>query len=264
MLVDSHCHLSSEEILQNLDDVVARAKLHGVEYLLNAGGKFDELEISLNICDRYDNIYTVSGVHPHDAKNYEHITAKDVLANLKHPKVVAVGECGLDYYYDFSPKDVQVKVFKQMIKAAQESNLPIIIHSRDATEDMAEILTSAYKERPFSGVIHCFSSDWELAKQALNIGFYISASGIITFNSAKEIRESFVNVPLNRLLVETDTPYLAPVPYRGKVNEPSYVLKTAECLANIKGVDFNEISDITTTNFFNLFKKIKKDSGKDE
>ena len=146
-----------------------------------------------------------------------------------------------------------------MIKAAQESSLPLIVHSRDATDDMADILTTAYKQKPFSGVIHCFSSEWKLAEAALEIGFYISASGIITFNSATSIRDSFSAVPLNKLLVETDTPYLAPVPYRGKINEPSYVVKTAECLAKIKGVDFNKISDITTTNFFNLFKKIKKD-----
>lgn len=261
MLVDSHCHLNG---LENIGDIIVRAKNAGVEYMLNAGGKFDELNDSLDICNKYFNVYTVNGVHPHDAKEYQYIKAEDVLKNLNHEKVVAVGECGLDYYYDFSPKDVQINVFKQMIKAAQESSLPLIVHSRDATEDMSEILTTAYKQKPFSGVIHCFSSECKLAEAALEIGFYISASGIITFNSATSIRESFIFVPLNRLLVETDTPYLAPVPYRGKINEPSYVVKTAECLAKIKGVDFNKISDITTTNFFNLFNKIKKDKSKDE
>lgn len=261
MLVDSHCHLNG---LENIEDIIVRAKKAGIEYMLNAGGKFDELNVSLDICNKYSNVYTVNGVHPHDAKDYEYITAEDVLNNLKHERVVAVGECGLDYYYDFSPKDVQIKVFKQMIKAAQESSLPLIVHSRDATDDMADILTTAYKQKPFSGVIHCFSSEWKLAEAALEIGFYISASGIITFNSATSIRDSFSAVPLNKLLVETDTPYLAPVPYRGKINEPSYVVKTAECLAKIKGVDFNKISDITTINFFNLFKKIKQDKRSDE
>ena len=255
MLIDSHCHLNS---LDNLDEVVKRAKENGVDVMLNAGGKFDELEQSLNICQRFENFYTVSGVHPHDAKDYENIKAGDILKNIQYDKVVAIGECGLDYYYDFSPKDVQIKVLQEMIKAAQESDLPIIIHNRQSDDDMIDILTSSYKQKPFSGVIHCFSSSWDLAKTALDIGFYISASGIITFNSDSDIRDSFVKVPLDRLLIETDTPYLAPVPKRGKVNEPSYVVHTAKCLAQIKEVDFNIISDITTSNFFNLFKKTKK------
>ena len=255
MLVDSHCHLSG---LENLQDIVDRARKNGVEYLLNAGGKFDQLDENLNICNMFDGIYTVSGVHPHDAKDYAYVTSDNVLENLQHEKVVAVGECGLDYYYDFSPKDIQIKVLEQMIVASQESGLPIIIHNRNSDEDMADILTDAYKKKPFKGVIHCFSSSWELAKAALDIGFYISASGIITFNSATEIRDSFAKVPLEKLLVETDTPYLAPVPYRGKVNEPSYVVNTTRLLAEIKGVDFNKISDITTSNFFSLFDKIKR------
>ena len=255
MLIDSHCHLNS---VDNLDEVVKRAKENGVDVMLNAGGKFDELKQSLNICQQFKNIYTVSGVHPHDAKDYENIKAADVLNNLVHDKVVAIGECGLDYYYDFSPKEVQRKVLKEMIKAAQESNLPIIIHNRQSDDDMIEILTTSYKQKPFSGVIHCFSSSWSLAKVALDIGFYISASGIITFNSASDIRDCFIKVPLDRLLIETDTPYLAPVPKRGKVNEPAHIVYTAKCLAQIKDVDFNIISDITTSNFFNLFKKTNK------
>ncbi|MBQ2810629.1 MAG: TatD family hydrolase, partial [Alphaproteobacteria bacterium] len=212
MLVDSHCHLCS---LQNLEDAVEKARISGVAYMLNAGGKFDELQENLDICNRFEGIYTVNGVHPHDAKDYADVTAQDVLKNLQNEKVVAIGECGLDYYYDFSPKDVQIKVLKEMIKAAQESSLPIVIHNRNSDDDMIEIVTSMYKQKPFKGVIHCFSSSWELAQAMLEIGFYISASGIITFNSAQDIRDSFTKIPLERLLVETDTPYLAPVPYRG-------------------------------------------------
>ncbi|MBE6450882.1 MAG: TatD family deoxyribonuclease [Alphaproteobacteria bacterium] len=255
MLVDSHCHLCS---LQNLEDAVEKARISGVAYMLNAGGKFDELQENLDICNRFEGIYTVNGVHPHDAKDYADVTAQDVLKNLQNEKVVAIGECGLDYYYDFSPKDVQIKVLKEMIRAAQESSLPIVIHNRNSDDDMIEIVTSMYKQKPFKGVIHCFSSSWELAQAMLEIGFYISASGIITFNSAQDIRDSFTKIPLERLLVETDTPYLAPVPYRGKTNEPAYVVNTAEVLAQIKGVDFRKISDITTTNFFNLFDKAKR------
>ncbi len=256
MLIDSHCHLSS---LDNISDVIERANNVGVEIMLNAGGKFDELDVNLAICNQFDGIYTVTGVHPHDAKDYETITAADVLKNISHEKVVAIGECGLDYYYDFSPKDMQIKVLKQMIIAAQESSLPIIIHNRLSDDDMIDILLSEYEKKPFSGVIHCFSSSWELAKTALDIGFYISASGMITFNSANQIRENFAKIPLEKLLVETDTPYLAPVPYRGKVNEPSYVVYVAKALSQIKGVDFSKISAITTSNFYKLFTKIKKD-----
>ena len=256
MLIDSHCHLSS---VDNISDVIERAYQAEVKLMLNAGGKFDELEFNLDICNKFNGIYTVTGVHPHDAKDYQHITSDDVLKNVQHEKVVAIGECGLDYYYDFSPKDAQIKVFKQMIKAAQESNLPIIIHNRLSDDDMIEILLSAYKQKHFTGVIHCYSSSWELAKNALDIGFYISASGMITFNSATEIRENFAKIPLEKLLIETDTPYLAPVPFRGKVNEPSYVVHVAKALSQIKDVDFTKISDITTKNFYKLFSKIKRE-----
>ncbi len=261
MLVDSHCHLGS---LDNISDVIERAKAAGVKLMLNAGGKFDELDANLAICNQFNGVYTVTGVHPHDAKDYDTITADDILKKTYSDKVVAIGECGLDYYYDFSPKDVQIKVFKQMIIAAQESSLPIIIHNRLSDDDMIDILLSEYEKKPFSGVIHCFSSSWELAKTALDIGFYISASGMITFNSANQIRESFEKIPLEKLLVETDTPYLAPVPYRGKTNEPSYVVYVAKALSQIKGVDFSKISAITTSNFYELFKKIKKEDKEDE
>ena len=255
MLIDSHCHLNA---LEDIENVIMRAKKNGVGFMLNAGGKFDELNLSLDICNKFEGVYTVSGVHPHDAKDYQNISAEDVLKNTHHEKVVAIGECGLDYYYDFSPNDVQIKIFKQMIKASQESELPIIVHNRQSDDDMMDILLTSYKQKPFNGVIHCYSSSWELAKVALEIGMYISASGIITFKSADDIRENFAKIALEKLLIETDTPYLAPVPYRGKVNEPSYVVHVANALSQIKGVDFNKISDITTSNFFNLFKKIKR------
>ena len=199
----------------------------------------------------------MTGVHPHDALNYAHITAQDVLENTDLEKVVAIGECGLDYFYDFAPKDVQIKVFKEMIKASQISGLPIIVHTRDADEDTIKLLVRAYKEKPFKGVIHCYSSSLKLAEEALKIGFYISASGMVTFKNADDLRQHFKCVPIDRLLIETDTPYLAPIPYRGKVNEPAYVVETAKVLAGIKGLDLNQISVITTQNFFNLFDKAK-------
>jgi len=257
MFVDSHCHLSSPEVYNNLENVIKKANDLGVKAFLNAGAKFDELQTQLDICARFDNIWTATGVHPHDATDYEHITVEDVLKNAIYDKVVAIGECGLDYFYDFAPKDVQIKVFAEMIKAAQESALPIVIHTREADTDTITLLREAYQQKPFKGVIHCYSSSFELASAALEIGFYISASGMITFKNADVLRANFKKIPLDRLLIETDTPYLAPVPFRGKVNEPSYVIQTAKVLADIKGLDLNQISAITTKNFFNLFDKAK-------
>lgn len=258
MLIDSHCHLSSESILPELDQVISRARTAGVTYILNAGGKFDELDQQIEISNRYGSIFTLSGVHPHDAFMYQNIHHEDVLKNTKLPQVVGIGECGLDYFYDFSPRDVQIKIFKEMIKAAQESGLPLVVHTREAEDDTAEILREAYLKKPFKGEIHCYSSSWKVAQTALEIGFYISASGIITFKKSEDIRQNFAKIPLDRLLVETDSPYLAPVPWRGKVNEPAYVVKTAEMLAQIKEVDFEKISDITSKNFFDLFTKARE------
>ena len=258
MMIDSHCHLSSEEIYADLQGVMNRAHEAGVWGVLNAGGKFDELETQLLIASQYKNVWTVTGVHPHDAANYADVSAEDVLKNTKHDKVVAIGECGLDYFYDFSPRDVQIKVFREMIKAAQESRLPLIVHTRDADADTMELLFEAYKQKPFKGEIHCYSSSLRLALAALEIGFYISASGMITFKNAETLRQNFKNVPLNRLLIETDSPYLAPVPMRGKVCEPAYVALTAKVLADVKGVSFEEICELTAQNFFALFQKAKE------
>ena len=259
MIIDSHCHLSSSEIYADLAGVIERANLAGVSAMLNAGAKFDELDTQLQISNAFKNIWTVTGVHPHDAVGYEDVSAEDVLKNTTHPKVVAIGECGLDYFYDFAPKDTQIKVFKQMIKAAQECALPLIVHTRDADADTIEILSDAYKKKTFSGVIHCYSSSKELANEALKIGFYISASGMITFNNAEKLRQNFEDIPLNKLLIETDSPYLAPVPMRGKVCEPAYVVLTAQRLADVKGISFDEICRLTSENFFKLFTKAKTD-----
>ena len=255
MLIDSHCHLDYNDFEEDLEEILNRAKENGVTTILDAGNNIGELENQLKLAEKYPFIYTAVGVHPHEAKSFEDIKAKDFIEASKHKKIVAIGECGLDYYYDYSPVDVQKKVFIEQIKAAQETGLPLIIHTRDADEDTIAILDEYYKQKPFTGVIHCFSSSRKLAELALSIGFYISASGIITFNKSQDLREIFADIPLERLLVETDAPFLAPCPMRGRRNEPGYVRYTAEKLAQIKDIPFAKLAQITSDNFEKLFRK---------
>ena len=258
MLVDSHCHLDFNDFEDDFEEMLARAKDAGVTAMLNAGNNINELPHQLEISDKYPFIFTAVGVHPHNALEYPDVKAEDFIKQAQHKKVVAIGECGLDYYYDYSPKKEQFRVLKEQIIAAQETGLPLIIHNRDSDDDMMAILADAFKKKTFSGVIHCFSSSQKFADFALEIGFYISASGMITFNKSEDLRQAFYKIPTERLLVETDSPYLAPVPLRGKVNEPSYVVHTAKCLAAIKSLDLAKISVITSDNFFNLFTKAQR------
>ena len=250
MLADSHCHLENDAEIEN---IIARARVAGVSYILDAGSNIDHMAEHLAIAQKFDGVYTAAGAHPHQAKELSGVTAEDILRASLSKKVIAIGEAGLDYYYDFAPRDAQIKLFEENIKAAQQSGLPLIVHNRDSDDDMMEILQEAYKKQKFKGIIHCYSSSWELAKTALDLGFYISAAGIITFNNANDIRENFAKVPEDRLLVETDAPYLAPVPKRGQNNEPANVVFTAQKLAEIKNRSFAEIAEITTNNFKRLF-----------
>ena len=250
MLADSHCHLENND---ELDGVVARALENGVAYILDAGSNIDHMLEHLDIANKFSQVYTAAGAHPHQAKELSWVKAEDILRQTKHKKVIAIGEAGLDYYYNFAPKDAQIKLFKENIKAAQHSGLPLIIHNRDSDDDMMDILSEAYDKQKFKGIIHCYSSSWKLAEKALEMGFYISASGIITFNSADDIRNNFTKVPLDRLLVETDAPYLTPVPKRGKINESANVIFTVQKLAEIKKITFEELAEITTNNFKRLF-----------
>ena len=250
MLADSHCHLENND---ELAGIIARALENDIAYILDAGSNIDNIDEHLEIVDKFNQVYTAVGAHPHQAKELAWVGAEDILRESKHKKVIAIGEAGLDYYYDFAPREAQIKLFKENIKAAQQSGLPLIIHNRDSDDDMIHILSEAYDKQQFKGIIHCYSSSWRLAQKALEIGFYISASGIITFNNAAEIRENFAKIPMERLLVETDAPYLAPVPKRGKVNEPANVVFTARKLAEIKGIGFEKLAEITTNNFKRLF-----------
>ncbi len=257
MLVDSHCHLDMKDF-SDFEEMLERAHERGVNLMLNVGNNIDEMEEQLEISKKYPYIFTAVGVHPHNASKYKHITAKDIMEKLDNKKIVAIGETGLDYYYNYSAKEDQIRLFIEHIKAAQETGLPIILHARDADDDLIKIMGEQYKIKPFTGVVHCFSSSKKLADFALKIGFYISASGIITFNKSNELREIFAKIPNERLLIETDAPFLAPVPKRGRRNEPAFVFYVAERLAAIKDLTVPELAKITTDNFCTLFRRADK------
>ena len=252
MLVDSHCHLDFPDFAEERDAVVARARAAGVATLLTIGTRLDQFPAVRAIAEAYDNVWCSVGGHPHEAADHAATGAADLAAFAAHERVVGIGETGLDFHYDHSPRDLQERVFRAHIAASVASGLPLIIHARAADDDVARILR---EEKPPPGVLHCFSSGRALAEAALDLGFYISISGIVTFRNADELRGIVRDVPLERLLVETDAPYLAPVPYRGRRNEPAYVAATAAAVAALKGIEPARLAAATTDNFFRLFKK---------
>lgn len=259
MIVDSHCHIDGSQFDEDRDDVVRRAREAGVAAMLNVGTgdpHTGEIARAVEVAVRYDNVFASVGVHPHDAKLYNDKAEEHLIELAKSEKVVAWGEIGLDYYYDHSQRDVQQEVFRRQIGVAKGLGLPIIIHTRDADDDTVAILKEEYSERGESspGVMHCFGGTAEMAEQCLELGFYISFAGNVTFKKAENLRDAAKVVPLEKLLVETDCPYLTPVPFRGKRNEPSYVVHTAEFLAELYGVNFEELAGQTTSNFQNLFR----------
>ena len=252
MLVDSHCHLDFADFADERDAIVARARAAGVATMLTIGTRLDEFPGVRAIAEAYDDVWCSVGVHPHEAADYAMTGAGALVALAAHPRVVGIGETGLDFHYDHSPRDAQERVFRAHIEASQASGLPLIIHAREADDAVARILR---EERPPPGVLHCFSSGRGLAETALELGFFISISGIVTFRNADDLRAIVRDVPLERLLVETDAPYLAPVPYRGRRNEPAYVAATAAAVAALKGIDAAALAAATTENFFRLFRK---------
>jgi TatD DNase family protein len=254
MLIDSHCHLNFPDFKDDLDDVIKRAFEQGVKGFLTVNTKLHELDHLKEIASTYPSVVYSTGVHPHEAQDHDFTTLKEFLVtSAQDPKMVALGETGLDYYYEHSPKDLQKESFRLHLRAAVETGLPVIIHTREADQDTLHILDEF--EGKVTGVFHCFSGSKQLSEEALKRGFYLSVSGIFTFKSAHELREVFKDVPLNKLLVETDSPYLAPIPYRGKRNEPSFVKEIAQFLADLKGVSYEEVAKQTTQNFKDLFKK---------
>ena len=249
MLVDSHCHLNSSGSIAEREAIIARARSAGVETMLTISTRLDEFGEVLAIAEADDGIWCSVGAHPHEAKDHTTLTPQQLTGLAIHPKVVGIGETGLDFHYDLSPRDIQERVFRAHIAASRETGLPLIIHAREADDEIIRILE---EERPPPGVMHCFSSGRALADAALALGFYISISGIVTFRNAEELRAIVRDLPLDRLLVETDAPYLAPVPYRGKRNEPAFVTATAAAVAGLKGLEPQHLAEADERQLFPL------------
>jgi len=254
MLVDSHCHLDYFSEVERTE-MLSRCAEAGVGELVTIGTRLTQSDMVRGIADAHANVWCTVGIHPHNAAEFPVPTAEAIAAEAMHPKVIGIGESGLDYFYDKAPRDVQQDSFRAHIRAARLSGLPLCIHARDADEDIASILREEAGQGPFGFLLHCFSSGRALAEAALELGGYISLSGILTFPKSQEIRDIARDVPLERLLVETDSPYLAPVPYRGKRNEPSYVAHTARVLAELHGMSADAMAAQTTSNFRRLFAK---------
>lgn len=257
-LIDSHCHLDYEPLCDDIEETLRRARDRNVKGFLTIGTELSKIPILTAITESHADVFATFGVHPHEAQKTlaQNDLLKALIQGAAHPKMVGFGETGLDYYYAHSPKADQHAAFKAHIEAALACDLPLIVHTRDAEKDTIDCLKTIGQGKA-RGVIHCFSGSAWLRDQALDLGFYISASGILTFKKAEGIRELLKDVPLDRLLVETDSPYLAPEPYRGKPNEPAFVVETAKVLAHLKGVSFDELCVQTTQNFLNLFSKVK-------
>jgi len=256
-MIDSHCHLDFKEFEKDLNKVLNNAKEQNVIGIQTICTKITEFNKILKLATKYKNIWCSVGTHPHNAKKEKNITKQEIIDLCNNKNVIGIGETGLDYFYENSKRAIQKESFIKHIQVSQETKLPLIVHARDADKDIIKILHKEYNKKKFSGVIHCFTSTDDLAKAALEIGFYISFSGIITFKNAKNIREICKKIPIEKILIETDSPYLAPVPYRGKRNEPSFVKETLVKIAEIKNVPIPKLEKITTENFFNLFNKAK-------
>jgi len=258
MLIDSHCHLDFPDFTAELDAVVARARAAGIERMVTISTRVARYDEVLAIADRFPDVYCSVGTHPHYAHEELDVTAADLVARTRNAKVVALGEAGLDYHYDNSPRDAQERGFRTHIAAARETGLPLVIHSREADEDTARILEEETGKGAFPAVLHCFTGGPDLARRALALGHFISFTGILTFKNSASLRAIAAELPADRILVETDAPYLAPGRHRGKRNEPAYVIETANTLAEVRGVSFNTIARDTTENFFRLFAKVPR------
>lgn len=259
MLVDHHCHLDFPDFADDLDGVVARAGAAGVGILVTISTRIRKFEQVLGVAERFDNVFCSVGTHPHNAHEELDIPVDEIVRLSQHPKVVAIGEAGLDYHYDHSTPDAQAQGFRTHIQAARETGLPLEIHARSADDDTIAILEDEQKNGgDFLAILHCFTGGKTMAHRAVDLGFTVSFSGIVSFKGAPELREIASELPLESILVETDAPYLAPVPFRGKTNEPAYVAHTAKAVADARGISIEELAAATTENFFNLFQKVPR------
>jgi len=258
MIVDSHCHLDFPDFAAELDAIVERARAANVGRMVTISTRVRRHAQILSIAERFPDVFCSIGTHPHYAHEELDVTAADLAARARHPKVVAIGEAGLDYFYDNSPRDAQERGFRTHIAAARESGLPLVIHARDADADVARILTEETGQGAFTAVLHCFTGGRDLAMRAVELGLCVSFTGILTFKRSDALRAIAAELPPDRILVETDAPYLAPLRFRGKRNEPSYVIETAKVLAETRGVSLAEISRQTSDNFFRLFSKVPR------
>jgi len=257
MLIDSHCHLNYKGIIEQQNDVLERARGVGVTGMLNISTRESEWDDIIALADQEKDIWASVGIHPHEADEHPNVDTQKLIDKTQNERVIAIGETGLDYYYEHSDRDNQKKSFHSHIVAARETGLPLIVHTRDAEKDTAQIMREEMGKGAYPAVIHCFTASDDFAKIALEIGCYISISGIVTFKNAKELKETAAWIPSDKLLIETDSPFLAPVPHRGKTGEPAFVVDTAEYIAELRGEDVNALKYYTAQNFFNLFTKAK-------
>lgn len=258
MFVDSHCHLNYKGLIEQQADVLARARESGVSAMLNISTREREWDEVIGLAEQESDVWASVGIHPHEADQHVGMDCAKLVSTAAHPRVVAIGETGLDYYYDKSDRAQQCTGFREHIKASRETGLPIIIHTRDAEADTAAILTEEMREGAFTGVIHCFTASAEFARVALDLGLYISLSGIVTFKNAKDIQEVATWLPADRVLVETDAPFLAPIPHRGRTGEPAFVADTARYVAQLRNVACETFAQKTSDNFYDLFSKAKR------
>ena len=259
MIIDSHCHLNYEPIYENVSEVIARARSNGVKTLLTIATEDKNFYQILKIIKKFDQVFGTYGIHPHEAKNHINYKSHNILDKVSlNEKIIGIGETGLDFYYNHSDKKQQIDLFEEHISASQVSKKPIIIHTRSAEKETYDLLYKASKKKDLKILIHCFTGSKEFSKKLLDLGSYISASGIVTFKKSYDLANTFKEIPINRILVETDSPYLSPEPMRGKSNEPSNIMYTAKFLCRIKNIQLEEFAKITTDNFYELFGRINE------
>ena len=256
MLIDSHCHLNYKGLIEDQENVLERARAAGIDLMLNIATRESEWDAVLDTAIRAPDVWATVGIHPHEADEHPHVDTAKLVERAAHPRVVGIGETGLDYYYDHSDRDRQQKSFRAHIAASRDTGLPLIVHTRDAEEDTLAIMRDEMGKGTYPGVIHCFTASGAFADAAMELGFYISISGIVTFKSAKDLQDTAARLPLDRLLVETDSPFLAPVPHRGRPCEPAFVADTARFLATLRSESIDELAAATSANFRTLFKKV--------